>query len=360
MKKIFVLGLLVVLMVFSLASCAGNGDTTATPTPPGADDNRPVFAYATMSMSNQWMQNIHRALVTMGEQKGFDVVFTDADFNPEAQLTQLGQLITQGVDGVALFVVDEGIGPAAVQMLNDADVPVVGETLRLLDSSGNFIAPFVELDGYRVGTLAAEWVLENMDELGLDPNDFASTGFMQVTNTIFINNSFRVDGFKDTFFGAHPGFPESNRFISDVAADAVAVDETESAFNQTSAVLAANPQITQWLLFGAVDAYAHGAIRAIEAAGLANNTIMVSTGGERAIPEWQGATPSPAWKATVYFNALDFAAPISDALLQLHAGTSAEDIFPNDRDPGQDFGVIRISGRVVTPETYAQYWVEGY
>ena len=70
---------------------------------------------------------------------------------------------------------------------------------------------------------------------------------------------------------------------------------------------------------GSVDSYAMGAARAIEAAGVQDNTIMVSAGGELAIKEWDNGAASE-WKATCYYDAMDFAEYMVEGMLEIKRG----------------------------------------
>ena len=51
--------------------------------------------------------------------------------------------------------------------LNSAEIPVIGEILKLKDGEGNNIAPYVELDAVGVGEKCAEWVIESKDRWSL-------------------------------------------------------------------------------------------------------------------------------------------------------------------------------------------------
>lgn len=51
--------------------------------------------------------------------------------------------------------------------LNSAEIPVIGEALKLKDGEGNNIAPYVELDAVGVGEKCAEWVIESKDRWSL-------------------------------------------------------------------------------------------------------------------------------------------------------------------------------------------------
>lgn len=51
--------------------------------------------------------------------------------------------------------------------LNSAEIPVIGEILKLKEGEGNNIAPYVELDAVGVGEKCAEWVIESKDRWSL-------------------------------------------------------------------------------------------------------------------------------------------------------------------------------------------------
>ena len=48
------------------------------------------------------------------------------------------------------------------------------------------------------------------------------------------------------------------------------------------------------------------------------------------------------------------------ALVDMVNGTPATEIFPDNIEEGQKYGLVKITGRMVTPDTYLDYYVEGY
>ncbi|MDR3225140.1 MAG: substrate-binding domain-containing protein [Clostridiales Family XIII bacterium] len=381
MKKKLVQRVLIVavamILAFTLAACSagGGGESTSgetaaststetsgegSETSAAAGDGDLTFAYFAISMSNQWLQMIQKAMEEIGKEKGFTVVNADADYDAEKQLSQMDQLITQGIDGAAVFIANEGMGQAVADKAAQAKLPIVGETLKIWNGEQHLLAPVVDLDGNACGQKSAQWLVDNYESLGYDVSDFSETGYIAVTDATYENNATRVTGFEEIFFKAFPGFPDSNKFVSDGAAEANGADDADKAYKQCSAILSANPKIKKWVLFGAVDDYALGAIRAVEAAGFdGENATLVSCGGERAVPEWkEGRTD--VWKSCVYYSAMDFAVPICDALIEMANGTPATDVFTDKIEEGQEYGDFKISGTVVTPETYEEYYLEGY
>lgn len=375
-----VLVVLVVAMLFSLMAC-GQGSTnqettTATATADSkdtstvtatadskdtstaiadSDQKKLKIAYFALSMSNQWMQNVEKALKALGKEQNFEVITCDAAYKAETQLSQIDTVLAQGIDGAVLFVCDEAEAPAAIEKFKAANVPVIGETLKLQDANKINIAPYVELDAFNCGGKAGTWVAENYKNLGFDFSDLSKVGYISITKSVFQSNTNRVLGFEDKFFAAIPNFPKDNKFIADCASITNSKDEVESAFNLTSTILTAHPNIKTWVIFGSVDDYTLGACRAVENAGLDDSTILTSTGGERAVKEWENGA-GKAWRATVYYDAMDDALLCIDGLMQMvRQGVKPEDLWPDQKESGQTISVSRFSGNVATAADYKQF-----
>ncbi|MDR0518939.1 MAG: substrate-binding domain-containing protein [Clostridiales Family XIII bacterium] len=365
--------LLAIAMVFVFTACTSDGNapaeeppaqqeegTAADDTAATESDEEIVIGYFALTMVSQWLQNVNKALTDLGKEKGFKVVNADADFDGEKQMSQLDTQINAGLDGAVVFIADEGMGTAVAEKCQQAGVPLIGESLRVADADNNLLAPVVELDAHAVGSNGAEWLIENIKEEGFNPDDFSKTGYIALTNSNQVSTTIRIEGFEDTFFGEYKDFPDANKFVSDVAAEATSSDDTDATFKLVSAILGAHPDIENWIMFSGYDDLAIGACRADEQAKLQDKTCLIDCGGERGIPEWEAGN-APEWRACVYYNAMEFAEPIVDAMLaMIKDGKSAEDVFADQKEDGQKFASYKISGTVVTPETYKDIYLPGY
>ena len=308
-------------------------------------------------MTVEWIQQIEAALKTLGEEYNFEILTGDANRDITTQLSQIDTAIGQGIDGAFLFVVDEGSATAAVDKFDEAGIPVIGETLRLQDGDGNNIAPYVELSSFDVGKNCGTWVVENWESTGVDLSDLSKVGVIQNTNSVYQADLERIDGFME---GLLEGLdiPESNVYMADCAAQSTSNDNTEASYTQVAAVLSAHPEMEAWIIMGSVDSYAMGACRAVEAAGLEDKTILVSAGGELAVKEWANGA-APCWRATCYYNAMDFAEQMVEGMLSIvRDGVPATDIYPDYKEEGQEYAAYRISGNMCTAENFEEY-VEG-
>ena len=321
----------------------------------GAGEKKWKLEYFASSMTVEWEQEVTAALKKLGAENNFELLSGDANRNIDTQLSQIDTAINQRIDGAVLFVVDEKGASAAVDKLNQAKIPVIGESMKLRDGNGNNIAPYVELDAHRVGAECADWVAQNYKSCGADFSDLSKVGFIANTNSKYQTDVQRTDGFRDEFVKAFPGLPKSNLFTADCAAEATGNDNTEASYKQVSAVVSANPNIKWWVIMGAVDNYAMGACRAVEAAGLVDHTILVSAGGELAVKEWANGT-GKAWRAVCYYDAMDFANKIVDGMMSiLRDGKSSTDIYPESKTTGQKYAAFEISGNMCTAKDYKQY-----
>lgn len=316
-------------------------------------DNEITIALMMKSLASEWNQNIEASLKKLGEERGFNVLTFDADGDSARQLDQLNDAINQGVDGFFMHIADEGIASAASEIAAEAGIPMIGESLPLKDDEGNWLVPCVVLNAAGCGTVAADWVADNWKSTGVNLSDPSKVGVVMITNTLTENAVLRHEGAMDELKAKMPDIPEENYYIADISASSS--DYINGGYSETGAVLAAYPDMASWVVIGVQDDYALGACRAFEEAGAAEKTILVSMGGEQAIPEWKGGTIKP-WYATVYYSAMDFTEPVVDGLLDVINGNcTLEEVYSDNIGEGQTYGTMLISGTAITYENYTDY-----
>lgn len=338
------------------ASAPAESSEASAPEEGGAAQGEKLtFEYFATSMTVEWIQQIEAALKTLGEENNFELLSADANRDINTQLSQIDTAIEQKIDGAFLFIVDEGSAPAAVEKFNTAGIPVIGETLKLKDGDDKNIAPYVELDAVGVGGNCGKWVVENGEACGVDLSDLSKVGVIQNTNSKYQSDLARIDGFMEELKKGFPDLPDSNVFMADCAAEATSNDNTEASYNQVTAIISAHPEIASWIIMGSVDSYAMGACRAVEAAGVEEKTILVSAGGEMAIKEWANDSGA-CWRATCYYDAMDFAEKMVEGMLGIcRDGKAAGDIYSDVKGDGEDFAAVKISGNMCTAENYQEF-----
>lgn len=372
MKKLLA-GFLCLTLVVCLAACggadvppgAGAESSTASDSGTTADGGASsaagtqektdgvVIALMMKSLASEWNQNIEASLIELGKQEGFSVLTFDCNGDSATMLDQMNDAVNQGVDAFFMHIAEEGIAEAAVQIADDAGIPIIGESLPLKDGAGNYLAPCVVLNAAGCGEVDVQWIYDNWKSTGVDLSDPASVGAVFVTNSLTENAVLRHEGAMKKMKELFPDIPESNYFIADISASSS--DYTEGGYTETGAVLAGHPELKAWIVIGVQDDYALGACRAIEEAGAADRTILMSMGGEQAIPEWKAGTKAP-WYGCCYYTAMDFARPVAEGLMSVVRGECGlKDVFSDSIAEGQTYGVQTVSGRAITFEDYQQY-----
>jgi L-arabinose transport system substrate-binding protein len=346
-----VVALVIAMALVGSVFAGGNKDSGAQ-----SGQKKLVFKYLTNSMGNDWQQTVFAALKELGDQYNFEITAEDPGRNIQTQLNQIDAAILQRIDGAFLFIVDEGSAPAAIAKLNDAKIPVIGETLKLQDGNGRVIAPYVELNAEAVGNNIGKWMVDNWRSTGVNLSNLNTVGVIRATNSRNQSDMNRAVGFTNAIKAGFPTLREANYFMADIGAES-GTNLAEFSYNQVSAVIGAHPEMTAWLIIGTVDIYAIGAARAIQAAGLESRTIIASPGGEMTRPEWdKGPNVSPCLRAVCYYTAMDFAKYMVEGMLAMcRKGKKAEEILPQFIEPGQKYAVVKVSGTMVTRDNYKQY-----
>lgn len=202
-----------------------------------------TFGYTYWAASD-FFSTIGDTLTEEAAKNGDEVIIVDAQQDQATQLSIIEDFITQGVDAVFLNPVDrEGIEPA-LDMLNEAGIPIINidTAVASLDKVDSYVAS----DNYGAGVQCAEKLIELIPDGG----EIAILDYP--ANSACVD---RVTGFTDTL--------EGTDFT--VVAQQDAEGKPDPGLQKTQDILQANPDIVA--VFGANDQCAQGAYAAINEAG---------------------------------------------------------------------------------------------
>ncbi len=281
-----------------------------------------------------WFIQEGKASQAVVEAAGGTWQYMDAQQNAATYMQMIDNCIANKVDGALVCTPDQNLSQATVDKFNEAGIPVIAVDDPLQTEDGTLLAPWVGIDGYNIGAAVGEWAADYILENNL--TDDESFGVMLLTADTVSSVVPRTEGQLAKLKEAIPEFPDSRIFKADHDTS------TEQGNTAASTVITGNPQITKWMVLSVSDEGAQGAARALESAGLAENSVCVGLGGYLAPDEF--ANENSPFKAAAYFSASDVGGTAAEQLIDyIQNGTEIPEKYAVDAvivEPGDDLASI--------------------
>ncbi|CRZ34070.1 monosaccharide ABC transporter substrate-binding protein (CUT2 family) [Herbinix hemicellulosilytica] len=209
-----------------------------------------TFGYTCMDGTNPFFVTLEKTIREEVEKRGDKLISTDPANDVTLQITQIEDMITQGIDAIFLNPVEaEGILPA-LDMLKEAGIPIINFDTEVADLS--YVEAYVGSDNYNAGFVCG------LDLVAKRPEG----GPIIVLDSPTMNSiTDRVKGFLDAIEGK--GFT--------VVAQQDAKGNLEVAMGIAEDLLQAHSDVVA--IFGGNDPTALGALAAANAAGLTDCLI---------------------------------------------------------------------------------------
>ena len=312
MKKKVLAALMSAAMIATLLTGCGSkaADTTTTDaaatedTTEATDDTDAAdtkegghkFGYTYWAASD-FFSTIGDTLTELAKANGDEVIVVDAQQDQAKQISIIEDFITQGVDAVFLNPVDrEGIEPA-LDMLNEAGIPIVNidTAVANLDKVNSYVAS----DNYGAGVQCAEKLIELIPDGG----DVAILDYP--ANSACVD---RVNGFTDTI--KDKGYT--------IVAQQDAEGKPDPGLSKTQDILQANPDIVA--VFACNDQCGQGAYAAINEAG--SKAIILGVDGSPEGKEY--ISEGGAFVATAAQSPKKMASDSIDTVYKILAGEDYE------------------------------------
>lgn len=156
MKKVKVLSLLLVLVMF-LAACgqaAENNDSDSS-----SDDGSLRIGLSVADLRLERWQHDRDIFVETAEELGAEVIVQSADADDERQLSQIQNMLSQGIDVLVIIANNSDALAPVVEQAKEEGVKVVAYD-RLINNAD--IDAYVSFDNVRVGEMQAEFLTETV------------------------------------------------------------------------------------------------------------------------------------------------------------------------------------------------------
>jgi L-arabinose transport system substrate-binding protein len=210
-----------------------------------------------------------------------DVTITVSDLGTDANkaISDMGVMVGQKVDGIAIVVPDQKIGPQVISMAGG--IPLVASDDPISDGSGK-PAPFVGFNSLQMGQSVGTKAGELYKAAGWSPSD---------TRVIAAYEQDLSDC-QDREKGAEEGFAKaagSQPKIVKLGTNNSVVD----AQNKTAAAITANSGVKHWVVWGCNDENETGAVTALQNSGVAPADIIgVGLGAYLTCKDWAAGKQS--------------------------------------------------------------------
>lgn len=152
MKKLFAL-LLVMVMAFSFTGCTNGGS--------GGEDK---FDYVGIAMptqsSTRWISD-GNTMKDLLESKGYRVDLQYAEDNIEAQVAQVENMVTKGVNVLVIAAIDNQSLNDVIQKAKDQGITVIAYDRLILGTE--HVSYYATFDNFKVGVQQATYIVEKLD-----------------------------------------------------------------------------------------------------------------------------------------------------------------------------------------------------
>ncbi|MDN5353127.1 MAG: ribose transport system substrate-binding protein [Clostridiales bacterium] len=251
MKKVFALLLIALMAFMALAGCSASNEATTAAATTAQEQTTTAAAAETMkiglvvsTLDNPFFVTLKEGAEAKAAELGMEIVVLDSQNDPAKELSNVEDLLTQGVDLILINPTDSDAVVGAIRAANDASVPVI-----TLDrgANGGDVVTHIASDNVAGGEMAGQYIVDQLGGTGkvVELEGIAGTSAARD----------RGEGFNAALEGTQV----------EVVARQVADFDRTKGLSVMENILQAQPEIDA--VFAHNDEMALGALKAIEATG---------------------------------------------------------------------------------------------
>ncbi|WP_422446608.1 ribose ABC transporter substrate-binding protein RbsB [Thermoanaerobacterium sp. DL9XJH110] len=243
-KKLLVAGLVLLVMMSLLAGCGNSKNQQAQDQGGQSADQNKKVGLVISTLNNPFFVTLRDGAQKKAQELGYELIILDSQNDSSKELSNVEDLVQQGVSLLMINPVDSDAVANAVKMANEKNIPVI-----TLDRSANDgkVVTHIASDNVAGGKMAGQFIV---DKLGGKGNVVELQGIPGASAA-----RDRGQGFEEAIKGTE---------IKIVAFQPADFDR-QKGLSVMENILQAQPQIDA--VFAQNDEMALGAIQAIEAAG---------------------------------------------------------------------------------------------
>jgi len=273
-----------------------SGDKSADSGDKKADSGKKLkFAFSIMQLDNPYFISVKKGFEDKCKELGIEAAFVDAKYDVAKQVSDVENLIEQGVDGLLIAPIDQKALQPIVEKAKQKGIIVVSEAQPIDNAHGIYT-----VDEYKYGTVigenAAKWINEKL-------GGKAEVIIISQDNVEPVIQ--RGNGIQDTILKLAPGAKIVAR---------QAGDTPELGMKIVEGVLQKNPNVK--VITGNNDSGALGGYEAVKAMGKATPDFYVGGGDATNEAIAKMKEPNSVYRATVDLMPYDVGAECAEIMLR--------------------------------------------
>lgn len=262
MKKYFII--LLIVNAIGMVYAEGSKEMAT------GDAQEVKIGFVVKDPQEPWFLDEWKFAEQAAQEKGFTLVKIGAK-DGEQLMTAIDNLGAQQAQGMIVCVPDVKLGPAVVARSKANNLKLMTVDDRLVGSDGNPIEEVhhMGISAFNIGKLVGSSIMEEAKNRRWNMEEVYA---IRISFNELPTAKARTDGATEALL--ENGFVEANII------DAPQKYGTEGAFDAANIVIAKNPDVKKWVLFGLNDEAVIGGTRALEGNGFSESDIIgVGIGG---------------------------------------------------------------------------------
>lgn len=142
----------------SLTACKNAG---ADADSKAGEEGKYRFAFLPNTQNNTFQSTMNDVFKKLSDEKGYDYVCLDPDYDLNKQLSQMQDAANQRFDAVFVIPVDSKGIRQGLQALQDADIPVLNVDTAVVEEDRDLIETIIATDAFQAGKLVGEQMVKD-------------------------------------------------------------------------------------------------------------------------------------------------------------------------------------------------------
>ena len=158
MLKALTMMLICIFMVSACKKNVGTPEDNAVASEP--EESAPeekdtyVFGFTGIDMENPYFITLESAVRERVENEGYTMITKDPASDPELQMTQIQELIDEGIDAIFLCPVDWEAITESLEALKEADVKIINVDTQVKEM--DYVDAYIGSDNHEAGYICGE------------------------------------------------------------------------------------------------------------------------------------------------------------------------------------------------------------